>query len=71
MKKKFKITLFRDISRIIKVYIIFNININKYRIKLKYYKIIKLFLNVIFENNFYTIDNYQKFYNLYYKIRVS
>ena len=71
MKKKFEITLFRDTSRTIKVYIIFNININKYRIKLKRYKIIKLFLNVIFENDPYTIDNYQRFHSLYYKIRVS
>ena len=71
MKKKFKIILFRDTSRTIKIYIIFNINIDKYRIKLKYYRVIKLFLNVIFENNSYTINSYQKSYNLYYKIRVS
>ena len=58
MKKKFEITLFRDTSRTTKVYIIFNININKYRIKLRRYKVIKLFSNVIFENNFYTIDSY-------------
>ena len=58
MKKKFEIILFRDTSRTTKVYIIFNINTNKYRIKLKYYKIIELFSNVIFENNFYTINNY-------------
>ena len=58
MKKKFKITLFRDTSRTIKVYTIFNINISKYRIELKHYRVIKLFLNVIFENNFYTINNY-------------